>query len=254
MSFLFINKILRLNDLKNIATINAESGEIRQKWDVIGCRRVQDSECSGNPIFIFFIKEFTFAQWLDGNKWTTHGRHLTQTHYMDAHAVYERCKSRELVATFNKQCMCISYKLIKSQWSNLAKSTFLQSLPVAVPLPSHYDTKSFTTVALDIFGNADRNSLSERKQGHGAALIVFQVKLSIMKLKPTMSSKDISAIKNLEKLKCQQIVSFHQNQSLLLESTFFIGQEQYTNLQIADNLVENTDIVPSWVSVILPDL
>ena len=127
-------------------------------------------------------------------------------------------------------------------------------MPVAVPLPSHYDTKSFTTVALDSFGNADRNSLSERKQGHGAALTVFQVKLSIMKFKPTMSSKDMSAIKNLEKLKCQQIVSFHQNQSLPLESTFFIGQEQYTNLQIADNSVENTDIVPSWVCVILSDL
>ena len=34
----------------------------------------------------------------------------------------------------------------------------------------------------------------------------------------------------------------------------FTGQEQYTNLQIADNSVENTDIVPSWACVILPDL
>ena len=102
-------------------------------------------------------------------------------------------------------------------------------MPVAVPLPSHFDAKSVATVALDSSGNADRNSLSGRRHVHDAVLIIFQVKPSIMKSKPTMNSNDIKVIKNLEKLKCQQIVSFHYNQKLPLESTFLVGQELYTN-------------------------
>ena len=117
----------------------------------------------------------------------THGRHKTQTHVLNAHTVCEKCKSRELITAFNKQCMCISYKSIKPQWSNLAKSTVLQSLPVAVPLPSHFDTQSFTIAALDNSHSADRNSLSRR----------------------TMSFTDILTIKNLKKIKCQEILSFH---------------------------------------------
>ena len=50
----------------------------------------------------------------------THGKHKTKTHVMNAHAIYEKYKSRELIAAFNKQYMWISYKSIKSQWSNLA--------------------------------------------------------------------------------------------------------------------------------------
>ena len=32
---------------------------------------------------------------------------------MNAQKVYEKCKSRELITAFNKQCMCINYKSIK---------------------------------------------------------------------------------------------------------------------------------------------
>ena len=50
--------------------------------------------------------------------------------------------------------MYITSKSLKSQWSNLAKYTFLQSLLVAVPLPSHFDGQSSTVVALDNFETA----------------------------------------------------------------------------------------------------
>ena len=139
----------------------------------------------------------------------THGQHKTQTHVLNAHAVCEKCKSRELITAFNNQCMCISYKSIKSQWSNVAKSTVLQSLPVAVPLPSHFDTQSFTIAALDNSHNAEKNSLSRRKHTHDAVIIVFQVKPLTIKSKPTMSFTDILTIKNLEKIKCQEMLSFH---------------------------------------------
>ena len=94
--------------------------------------------------------------------------------------------------------------------------------------------------------------------------IVFPVKPSTMKFKPTVSFTDIYAIKILEKLKCQDIISCHCNLKLLLESTFFVGLEVYTNPQIAHNSstaefiimscfknvslhqrVEDKDIIPS---------
>ena len=74
------------------------------------------------------------------------------------------------------QCMRISYKSIKSQWSNLTRFTVLQSLSVAVPPPSHFDTQSFITAAVDNSDNAERNSLSGRKYAHDAVITVFQVK------------------------------------------------------------------------------
>ena len=45
----------------------------------------------------------------------THGPCKTQTHVMNAHTVYGKCKSKELITAFNKKCMYISYKSIKSQ-------------------------------------------------------------------------------------------------------------------------------------------
>ena len=163
----------------------------------------------------------------------TNGQH--KTHGMNAQILYEKGKSRELIVAFDKQCMCISYKSIKSQRPNLAKLTVLQSLPVAVPLPSHFDTQSFTIVALDSFESADRNRLLGMKHAHDTVVKVFHVNPSTMKSKPTMRSAGISSIKNHENLKCKEILRFYYNQKLPLERTFLIGQELYTNPQKADN-------------------
>ena len=111
----------------------------------------------------------------------THGRHKTQTHVMNARTVYGECQSREMITAFNKQCMRISYKSIKSQRSNLGKLTVFQNLLVAVPLSIHFDTKRFTIVALDSSDNASKNSLSGAKHAHDFVIIVFQVKPSTMK-------------------------------------------------------------------------
>ena len=195
----------------------------------------------------------------------TYGRHKKKTLVIILHTVYEKCKSRELTTAFIKQCMCISYK-VKSQWSNLAKLLFF----TACQLQFVYLVTSMHKAlhkALGHANNTDRNSLSGRKHVHNVVITVFQVKPSTMKCKPTISFTDISAIKNLEKLKCQEIVSFHYNQKLPLESTFLVGLELYTNPKIADNSstaefilncfqsvslhqkVGEKDIIPSWVCV-----
>ena len=56
----------------------------------------------------------------------------------------------------------------------------------------------------------------ERKDVDDTVITVFQVKPSTMKSKPTMTFTDVSTIKNLERLKCQEIVSF-QPQALSRE-------------------------------------
>ena len=124
----------------------------------------------------------------------THGRHKKQRNIMNAHTWYEKCKSRELSTAFKKQCLCISYKSIKFQWSNLAKFTFLHSLLGLVPLLGHFDTQSCSILALDNPNNVEIISISGRKPEHNA---VFQIKLSTLKSKPKMSLADLSTIKNL---------------------------------------------------------
>ena len=132
------------------------------------------------------------------------GRQKIQTYIM-------KRKSTELITVFIKQCICISCKSIKPQWSNLSKFTVLQSLSVAFPLHSHFDTQSFTIVVLDRSYSADRNSLSGRRHAHDDVITVFQVKPSTMKYKPRMRPTEISDIKNFGELKCQEIVSLHYN-------------------------------------------
>ena len=41
------------------------------------------------------------------------GRQKTPVHVMNAHAIYERCRSRELITSFNRQSTCISYISMK---------------------------------------------------------------------------------------------------------------------------------------------
>ena len=96
-------------------------------------------------------------------------------------------------------------------------------MPVAVPLPSQFDTQSFAVVALDSSDNADRNNLSGKKHARDAFITAFQVKPSALKSKPTIAFNDKSAVKNLEKLKCQEILSFHYNQKLPVNGTFLVG-------------------------------
>ena len=197
----------------------------------------------------------------------THDRHKTPMHVMNAHTIYEKCRSKKLITTFNKQCMCINYKSMKIQRSNLAKFTVLQSLPAEVPLPSHFDRKSFTIAAFDNFDYADKNSLSGMQHAHDTAITLFQVKPLSTKSKPAVSSTDISMIKNLGKLKCQEIVPFRYNQKLPLDNSFMVEQELYTSQLVADNSSttdfilsccqsvslepekDDNTIIPSWVGM-----
>lgn len=148
---------------------------------------------------------------------------------MNAHATYERCRSRELITAFNKQTTCISYKPMTTERSKISKFEVYESLSMDVSLSSYFETQNFNLAGMDNFDNANKNSLSEMKHAHDTVSTVFQVKPEIWRSKPTMISIDISGIKNLDKLKCQEKNYFCFNQKLSLERSL------YTNLEIANN-------------------
>ena len=55
---------------------------------------------------------------------------VTPMQVMNAHDIYEKCRSRELITAFSKQSACTNYKSMKLQRTNLAKYTILMSLEV----------------------------------------------------------------------------------------------------------------------------
>ena len=73
------------------------------------------------------------------------------------------------------------------------------------------------------------------KHAHDTAQTVFQVNSKTWKSKPTMTSIDITSIKNPDKRKCQEIKNLCFNQKLPLERSFLVDQELYTNLEIVNN-------------------
>ena len=101
------------------------------------------------------------------------GRKTTPFHLMNSVEIYEKCKSRELITSFNKSGLCVSYASMKKHRNNLAKRAVLQGKNTGVPLPSHFSTESFTLAAFDNFDHADRNTLSGTYSTHDPVLTLF---------------------------------------------------------------------------------
>ena len=104
---------------------------------------------------------------------TNHGRIKMSLHIMNASAIYDKCKSHELI-TFNQAGACVSYKEIKKQRNSLAKLAILNSKSNGVPIPSHFVPIEFTLGALDHFDHSGKNSLSGLFSNHDTAIILCQ--------------------------------------------------------------------------------
>ena len=86
-------------------------------------------------------------------------------------AIYEKCKSRELITAFNRAGLCVSYKEIQKHRNNFAKLAILNSKLNGVPIPSHFVPNEFTSGALDNFDHSDKNSLSGLFSSHDTAIL-----------------------------------------------------------------------------------
>ena len=88
------------------------------------------------------------------------GRMKTPLHVMNAHTIYEKCKSQELITSFNRTGICVSYKQLKNDRTDLAKYAVIASGNHGIPIPCHFSTKEFTLAAMDNFDHPDKTSLS----------------------------------------------------------------------------------------------
>ena len=85
---------------------------------------------------------------------------------MNAHAIYEKCRSKEIITQQNRLGLSVSYNSIQKYRSNLAKHAILKSSENNVPLPSHSRKEMFTVGAFDNFDHKDRTSLSGLSASH----------------------------------------------------------------------------------------
>ena len=108
---------------------------------------------------------------------------------MNATEIYERCKSRELITSFNKNGLCVGYNAMKSHSSDLTKYAVVsgQGKERNVALPSHFSPSSFTVAAFDNFDHPDKNTLSGNASAHDTAVTVFQEKPDKALRKPLKS-------------------------------------------------------------------
>ena len=85
------------------------------------------------------------------------GYKRTPRHIMNSVEIYERCKSKELITSFNISGLCISYTSMKNHRSDLAKFAVAQSSENGLPLPSHFSSNMFTISAFDNFDHSGKN-------------------------------------------------------------------------------------------------
>ena len=102
------------------------------------------------------------------------GRKLIFFYVMNSVQIFERCCSKELITSFNRSGLCISYQSMKQHWQNLARLAIVQSQTSKVLLPTNFSPGEFTVVAFDTFSHAGKNSLSVKYCSHSTAITLFQ--------------------------------------------------------------------------------
>ena len=137
------------------------------------------------------------------------GKKNTPLHIMNAAEIYEKCKSRELITSFNRCGVCVSYNSMKRHREALAKYAVHRSEPSGIPLPSHFSLNQFTLAAFDNFDHNDKYTLSGLSSSHDTAITLFQVKPEQPVTKPTKSEVPLDRINLTERLPCQEIVPFN---------------------------------------------
>ena len=100
------------------------------------------------------------------------GKKETPLHIMNSSAIYKKCKSRELLTSFNRLGLCTSYKETKRHRNNLAKLAISSSNDIDIPLATHFSKSQFTIAAMDNFDHFDFNSITGTAGTHDTAMTV----------------------------------------------------------------------------------
>ena len=125
-----------------------------------------------------------------------HGQKMTPLHVMNSHTIYEACKSRDLITSFNRLGLCVSYNSMKRQRRDMAKYAILE----------HSNRSIIPMAAFDNFDHLDRNSLTGSFGAHDTAITLFQENENALKSKPWKSQVQLSTVTTLERLPCQKVI------------------------------------------------
>ena len=120
-----------------------------------------------------------------------HGKVRTPLHMATGHAIYDKCKSKELITAMNKIGTSSSYpKVLRSR--NLLSAYAIESSRVSnTPFPSHFTKDGFTTGAFNNFDFQDHSSQSGTCSTHDTALVLFQDSAGVAPGKRSVSDTEM---------------------------------------------------------------
>ena len=193
-----------------------------------------------------------------------YGGQSTPFHIMNAHAIYEKCRSKEIITQQNRLGLSVSYNTTQKYRSNLAKHAMLKSSENNVPLPSHFSKEMFTVGAFDNFDHKDTTSLSGLSASHDTVSTLFQVKPSETSSNPNKSEYDLKNVDITEKLGSQTVKAYYKAAKCIeLPDNFPVKNELYLceselkkhkNKEFIINIIKsnftriNMD-VPTWTAM-----
>ena len=102
------------------------------------------------------------------------GRKRTPLHMMNSEAIYNACRSKTLIYSFNRFGLSISYDELLRYHSDMA-SFVVEASRNQIPLPSHFQPCKFTIGALDNFDHEEA-TLSGIGVSHDTVMILMQDK------------------------------------------------------------------------------
>ena len=74
----------------------------------------------------------------------------TPLHILNAQSIHDKCKSRELITSFNHYGLAISYNELQRYHNDMA-SFIMQPRHGNIPMPFQFDPEMFTLAAFDNF-------------------------------------------------------------------------------------------------------
>lgn len=168
---------------------------------------------------------------------------------MNASEIYEKCRSKELITSFNRSGLCISYKTMKKHRNNLAKYTIVRSMKEnqRVPLPSHFCPSKFTLAAFDNFDHGDKNTISGKFSAHDTAITLFQEKPAKSVSKPLKSNIELNSVSDRTKLDCQNIIPYTSNRGLPIPESFKVENQTFHSTQKTDEH-DMREFIMSYIS------
>ena len=153
---------------------------------------------------------------------------------MTADTIYDKCKSKELISTFNHIGVSVSYRQVQKAKSDLAQYTLMQCEKVLVTIPSHFSKDMFTIAALDNFDRQDRSSPTGMNSNPDTVSTLFLVKPDHTPSKPLRGSVSLKTVSDSASLvlPCQNIPFKEIKKQIVLDSNFIVE----------DKLLQNTEV------------